>query len=250
MSRASKISPYRLGRGIRAFSVQRGCDDCRDPYDGFNVCHYTGDDPRHVAACRRNLSRVVGGIPLIIPRQTHSLNVLTVDTTTPDNPVDVDALVTALPEIALVVNTADCVPLLMADDRAGIIAATHSGWKGTVGRIAELTVERMAALGADRSNIRAAIGPSICTDCFEVGEEVAAKFTAAGMTAVVARGDYEKPHVDLVAAVALTLIESGVKRENILLSGECSRCEPSRWFSARYLSVDSGRTASVITRRG
>lgn len=249
MNRVSTIRPYHLGKSIRAFSVERGCFDASSPYDGFNACFYVNDDLAHVARCRRELSRAIGGMPLIMPRQTHSLNIMTVESATESSPADVDALVTALPNVALVINTADCVPLLLADAEAGIIGAAHSGWRGTVVRIAALTVERMVSLGADRRNIRAAIGPSICTDCFEVGEDVAARFTAAGMTAVVARAGYAKPHVDLAAAVALTLISEDIKPENIFLSGECSHCEPSRWFSARRLSVNSGRTASVIGRR-
>lgn len=247
MNRVSTIEPYRMGKGIRAFSTLRGCTNPSNPYDGFNACHYTGDDRVHVEACRRELSRVVGGMPLVIPHQTHSLNVMTVDSATDAFPENVDALVTSLPGVALVVHTADCVPVFLADAEAGVVGIAHSGWKGTLGRIAALTVEAMAREGASPKSIRAAIGPSICCESYEVGPELAVKFHDAGLGAFVA-SEYTRPHIDLAAAVAFTLIGAGLSRENILLSGECTLCNPERRFSARALGVASGRISSVIAR--
>ena len=119
---------------------------------------------------------------LIIPRQTHSLNVAVID----DVPFDanklenIDALVTTLPNVAIAINTADCVPIVMVDEEAGVIAVAHSGWKGTVGKIASATIVKMVECGANPLHIKVAMGPCICGDCFEVGDEVVEQFEVHG----------------------------------------------------------------------
>lgn len=235
--------------GIEAFSVQRGATDAGLPYAGFNTCHYVGDDPLHVAACREALVDALGGAVCIFPRQTHSDHVLTVTASSACQPDDVDALVTADTGVALCIHTADCVPVVMADPVAGVIAALHSGWKGTVARIAARTVEAMTALGASPDNIYAAMGPSICCVCFEVGEEVAERFAVAGFPLRIIDRSRPRPHIDLRRAVAATLADSGLLPENIALSVACSRCRPDLWCSARAMGVDSSRTLTVIMRR-
>lgn len=239
--------------GITAFSTGRGAVNPADPYDGFNACHYTGDDPVHIAGCRRRLCDALS-VPsesLVIPRQTHSARVAVIDTV----PVNreslegVDALVTSLPSVALAVNTADCVPVVMADPEAGVIAAVHSGWRGTVDRIVAKAVTGMVALGADPSRISAAMGPCIGPECFEVGEEVAERFETefpGDSTVIYPTTGSQRPHVDLPRAVAATLIAAGVRSEAIAMPPACSRCDHRRFFSARRLGVGSGRTLSVI----
>ena len=230
--------PLNLAAGVVAFSTQRGCCNPSDPYDGFNACSYTGDDPAHIEACRHRL-----GMPYVMPRPTHSLNVAIVSS--PCEPVDVDAIVTSERRLALCINTADCVPVVLADPEAGVIAAVHSGWKGTVGRITARAVDAMVAIGAVPSRIHAAMGPCICRGCFEVGHEVAALFRDASLSDAVVDLT-PKPHVDLPAAVAMTLAECGVSPDAVAMPCGCSRCRPDRWFSARKLGVNSGRTLTVV----
>lgn len=164
---------------------------------------------------------------------------------------DTDALVTSLPDTALCIHTADCVPVVMADAAAGVIAAVHSGWKGTVGRISALAVNEMAKLGADPARIVAAMGPCIGPECFEVGPEVTERFTEAGFpdSIIVPQPAGARPHIDLPGAVAFTLKECGLTEGNIHLPPACSRCRPDTYFSARRLGVASGRTLTVIVRR-
>ena len=240
--------------GVEAFSTLRCTDLPEQPYEGFNACHYTGDSPDHVSACRINLCKKLGipGHNLIIPRQTHSANITIVDHTPfPAQSLDdIDALVTALPDVALCINTADCVPIVLADTQAGIIAAVHSGWRGTVARIAARTVETMCSLGADPSRIHAAMGPSICPACFEVGPEVAEIFNRSfpGTPTVISSG-VSKPHVDLPAAISATLTECGLPPGNISTPAACSFHTPHQFFSARRLGIASGRTLTVIINR-
>lgn len=239
------IDLLRLPR-ITAFSTLRDTITPELPYSGFSTCSYTGDPPEHYTHCRRELTEFlgIGQDKIVFPRQTHSLNVAIV--TDPSAPLpDTDAIVTALPGIALGIHTADCVPIVLADPQNGVIAAAHSGWRGTVGNIAANTVDKMVEAGADRAEIVAAMGPCICSDCFEVGEEVAVHFDSCG---TVDRSR-TKPHVDLPATVAAALEAAGVSRDRITMPPACSRCYPTDFFSARRLGTASGRTLTVIIRR-
>ncbi len=238
------------GEGVVAFSTLRGRLTADSPYSGFNACHYVGDTPAHVDACRSLLCRDlgIGRDHLVMARQTHTDRVAVIERLpAPDELLEeTDGLVTRLRGVALAVNTADCVPLLMADAEAGVVAAVHSGWRGTIGRIAARAVETMVELGAEALRISAAIGPSICADCFEVGDEVAEQFRRKFPGDVVRDLAGCRPHVDLRAAVRHTLVASGVAPGNIALPSACSRCDSERFFSARRLGVASGRTLSVI----
>lgn len=241
--------------GVEAFSTLRGTMHPDDPYSGFNTCHYTSDAPNHVAECRRVILEAtgIGEGRFVAPLQTHSATVLSIASV----PVDpaalegVDGVVTTLPDVMLGIHTADCVPLVLADVEAGVIGAVHSGWKGTVKRIAAAAVEAMVASGARPERIVAAMGPAICTGCFEVGEEVAERFDRefSGCHSVVRNG-YVKPHVDLAAAVKATLLRCGLSAGNISAPCGCSRCDWQHFFSARKLGVASGRTLTAIIRRG
>ncbi len=252
-----------LCHGIVAFSTLRDLHvDGGDSYARFNVCDYTGDAPAHIMACRSELCVALGIASghLVMPRQTHSARVAIIDSdfmalnddARSERLQGIDALVTPLPGVAVGVNTADCVPLLLRDVAAGIIAVAHAGWKGTVARIATRTVEAMQQLGAEPSRIEAAIGPSICPQCFEVGDEVVEQFAAAHfpVDAIVHRSAVTgKAHIDLWEANATALTEAGVPRELITLTHRCTRCNPERYFSARRLGIASGRTFTAIMRR-
>ena len=138
MSLKSNLSHINLltTPGVVAISTCRGCVIEGNSYSGFNACHYTGDTDEHVAQCRGQLCVMLGieRDNLIIPRQTHSLNVAIIDTIPFDSQKleNVDALVTTLPRVAIAINTADCVPLVFVDDVNKVIGVAHSGWKGTV----------------------------------------------------------------------------------------------------------------------
>lgn len=234
-----------------AMSTCRGCVIDGDNYSGFNACHYTGDDLKHVEMCRAWLCEKLGikKENLIIPRQTHSLNVTVIDSipVAHDKLENIDALVTTLPNVAIAINTADCVPVVLADDVNGVIGVAHSGWKGTVGKIASKTVAKMIECGADVSLIKVAMGPCICGDCFEVGNEVVGQFVNNGFDnpQVILNQYQPRPHIDLPQACRQSLLEAGVLDENISLSRACSRCNPHQFFSARRLGINSGRTLTI-----
>lgn len=222
------------------------------PYGEFNLCHYTGDSPAHVAQCRRLLAEAlgIGEDRIVVPRQVHSAEVAVIESL----PVGegalegVDAVVTKLTKVAVGVSTADCVPVIVADADAGIVAAIHAGWRGAVGGVVGNTLRVMTGLGADTGRMRAYIGPAICVGCFEVGEEVASRFPES---CVVRFSDGRRPHVDLPAYVALELRRGGVSEENIepFTQDSCTRCHPLRYFSARASGVESGRNFTFVMRK-
>lgn len=249
-------------KGIRVFQTQRGEVDTNDPYSQRNLCHYTGDAAQRVFDTRLELCQQLGidYFNLIIPRQTHSCRVTAFDEKLVAAPIrirklmldGVDALVTTVPGVCIGVNTADCVPIALADPINGVIAIAHAGWRGTVGRIAEDTVKVMKTVGANISNILATMGVSICQDCFEVGDEVVAEFEKADfyISQIVRRNATTgKAHINLQEANRQVLITAGVSAQNITLPEHCSRCESDRYFSARRLGINSGRTFTGIIMR-
>ena len=152
-----------------------------------------------------------------------------------------------MPGAVVGVYTADCVPILLADDE-GRVAAAHAGWRGTVAGVANAAVEALVSIGARRERLRAALGPSICAHCFEVGEEVAAAFDALAPSSVVRDGGGKKPHVDLWEANRLVLAAAGVPESAIDAAPPCTMCEPERFFSFRR---DGARNrAAPELRRG
>ena len=245
--------------GIEAFSTTRGQVDGRNAYSGVNLCDYVGDDALRVLDARLTLAMQLGVDldDLVMPRQTHSCRVAVIDNRFRAMDIEkqeaalegVDALVTKLQGVVIGVNTADCVPIVLMDGQAGVIAVAHAGWRGTVGRIARAVVEEMCRQGASADRIQATMGPSICQECFEVGDEVVDAFQKARFNLndiVVRNATTGKAHIDLRAANRAVLAAAGVPMANIIESQHCSRCEHTRFFSARRLGINSGRTFTGI----
>lgn len=250
---------YRFPSEIKAFSTcrQGGCGE--GAYGTFNCTHYCGDNPVHVAANRERLCADWQIAPerLFIPRQVHDTRIAVVDEGFVAAPSSVqtemlegvDALVSPLAGCCLAISTADCVPVLLYDERRRVIAAIHAGWRGTVARIVELTLERMSTLyGTCGEDVWAAIGPSISQASFEVGDEVYQAFSEAGfpMGQVAVRRD--KWHIDLWEANRLQLVSAGVLPSHIEVTGICTYQHVDRFFSARRLGIMSGRMLTGIIK--
>lgn len=252
-TKRSDFNPVELvtGPGAVAFSTTRGDTAVAgDPYSGFNACHYTSDDQSHVAQCRQELAEAVG-LPesnIVIPRQTHSVNVAVVDSV-PSTPEDVDGLVTVRDDVLLCVNTADCLPVVFHDPSAKVIGIAHAGWKGVFNGIIPAVIEKMKELGADQSAIRAAMGPCICVDCYEVDVDFAKRFIDRfPRVENIAKPSFKegKMQLDLSAVARYQLIEAGITADKINMPAGCTRCRPDRFFSARALGVASGRVLTAI----
>ena len=165
---------------------------------------------------------------------------------------EADGYVTNIPGLPLAVFTADCVPLLMQEPAAGVVAAVHCGWRSTVADIEGEAVEKMKALGADPARIRAAIGPCIRRCCFQTGPEVPAaleellgKDAAADLFGPdpAAEGKYR---VDLPGAVRRRLLQLGLREEYIEDLGECTMCAPETYWSHRAMGSQRGSQANII----
>lgn len=245
--------------GVTVFTTERGEVNARNKYSDFNVCNYTGDDALHALDCRMQLCMELGidMDSLVMPHQTHSARVAVIDDAYMGMDIDkqeaflegVDALVTKLGGVCIGVNTADCVPIILADDKAGVIAAVHAGWRGTVAGIAGNAVKAMVKMGARTKDIKAVMGPSICQECFVVGDEVVDEFKKAGFDtqAIVKRNDTTgKAHIDLRKANEMALARAGIN--NVNTRCECSKCNSKRYFSARTLGINSGRTFTAVVK--
>lgn len=151
-------------------------------YSSLNCGYGSGDSPDNVRENRRRVAEIFDRAEpeLLTLHQIHSTEVVTVGTerwTSPGAP-KADGLVTDRPDVVLAAMAADCAPVLLADPAAGVIGAAHAGWKGALNGVAEVTILAMEKLGAKRDQIRAAVGPCIGRDSYEVGPEFPAPFLA------------------------------------------------------------------------
>jgi YfiH family protein len=215
-------------------------------------------------------------MPLISLRQVHS-DIVQIASAAPPEKISGDAIATPTPGLLLSVQTADCVPILLADKKNRVVAAIHAGWRGTLARIAPKTLGRMRAeFGTRPENVIAAIGPSIGRCCYEVGPEIAQQFAAQferaadwfdGPFARLAENiepnplpwlnmmppghqpDPERVNLDLKAGNRWQLEDAGVPRKSISVSSLCTKCRGDLFFSYRREGSGTGRMLAVIGAR-
>ena len=164
---------------------------------------------------------------------------------------DCDGLVTDVPGLPIVIFTADCVPVLLCDEKAGVVAAVHCGWKGTVKDMPGAAIRSMTELGAKAENIRIAIGPAISKCCFETGPEVPEAVEAllgadAEGLCPPEEGVPGKFMVDLKEVNRRRFLQLGVPAENIDVTGECTMCQSDKYWSHRATKGVRGTQASII----
>ncbi len=240
-----------LGSISHGFTSKLGGFSC-DKIEGLNLGFRVGDDMENVKKNYRLVSQDLG-MPfenMIAAKQIHSADIRVVGNTEKGCGVsriadvfECDGLITATPNIPLCVFYADCVPILLADEMTGVIAAVHSGWRGTVRQIAAKAVEKMCSeFGVLPKNIKAAIGPSIGKCCFETGSEVAIQF---GSELVTEQSD-GKFKVDLWEANRQILMGSGVMECNIDVLGICTICHSDMLYSYRTHGENTGRMGAFI----
>lgn len=157
---------------------------------------------------------------------------------------EADGIVTGAKGSALGIRVADCIPLLIADPVGGRVAAVHSGWKGTAAEIAARAVERLVAQGSKLSDLRAAVGPHIKACCYEVSDELAARFEAQFGARSVSH-EQARPHLDLAYAVTTSLQKSGVPERHVDVLPQCTHCD-QRFFSHRRDKGVTGRHMAFV----
>ena len=229
-------------------------------YASLNCGPGSGDDRASVLENRRRVSEALCGAALVNAGQVHGTHTVPVTKAWPigDTPAEDsrfippgDALVTAMPGIALGILTADCAPVLLADAEAGVIGAAHAGWRGALAGIIESVLDSMKKLGADRARITAAIGPCIAQGNYEVGREFYANFVAADSVNAgffIPSGRAGHLRFDLEAYVARRLAVAGIARVEALHADTYSR--EADFFSFRRVThrgePNYGRQISAI----
>ena len=240
------------------FATRLGGVSRADHTASLNLAFGRGDADETVLENLRLFSEAVGIDPhsVISRPQIHSADVVTVSSSMAGEgsytktDAGCDGYVTDCDGVSLGVKTADCVPILFEDPEAHIIGAVHAGWRGTVSRIAAECVKGMCALGADVSNIRAAVGPAIHFCCYEVGEDFYASVRSAAGEDIAnsfIRTEGGKLHADIVGMNRHFLLEAGLREENIDICELCTCHNPDLFFSHRYSRGLRGTMLSVIS---
>jgi len=224
----------------------------KDIYSSMNLSFSRGDEEETVI---ENFHRIAAAIgfpyeSIVCSDQTHTTNVMEVTAkdrgkgiTRSKDYTDVDGLITNDPNVTLATFYADCVPLFFVDPVHKAIGLSHSGWKGTANKIGQVTIEKMReTYGTDPKDIFAAIGPSICQDCYEISEEVAVKFKEEFLI----EKENGKYKLDLWKANEKNLAECNVPMEQIYLPNLCTCCNPKLLFSHRASKGKRGNLAAFL----
>ncbi len=244
----AKLVPVRHAFFTREGGVSQGV------YASLNGGNGSNDAPAKVAENRARMAAALGIKPdhLITARQIHSPDVVVAEEPwAREARPRADAIVTRRPRLAIGVSTADCGPLLFADAKAGVIGAAHAGWRGALTGVIEATVAAMEKLGAERSRIAAALGPTIRQPNYEVGPEFVKRFIAADPAN--ARFFTPSPRAghamfDLTGYIAKRMRRAGI--ENFEDLGLCTFADPARFYSYRRMTKagdpDYGRHINAI----
>ena len=244
---------------INAFSTRMG-GVSEFPSGALNLAYFKGDDKACVAENRRRFLEAIDApaATVMTARQTHSADrclVETIEQARGPQP-DCDAMTTRLTGVLLAIQTADCLPVLIADPRSGAIAAIHAGWRGTAGRITERAVaDLMLIHGVNPRDCLAALGPSACVECYEVGDDVIGRYKKEfGYWRKLFTNFKEdgKAHLDVRAANVQQLKFCGFVQERIHVADYCTMHQNDLFFSYRregkLQASGTGRLLSVIGR--
>ena len=241
-----------------AFTTRMGgvsTGDCTS----MNLSFTRGDDE---AAVRENYRRIAAALgtdakQFVCSDQTHTTNVRRVTkadagkgVVIPKDYTDVDGLITNEPGIVLSTFYADCVPLYFVDPVHRAIGLSHSGWRGTVNKMGQVTIEAMKReFGSKPEELYCAIGPSICQDCYEISRDVAEEFMKAfpeHVNDILLQKSEEKFQLDLWKANEIVMLESGILPEHLAVTNICTCCNPTELFSHRASNGKRGNLAAFL----
>ncbi len=252
---------------IHAFTTRAGgvsTGDCAS----MNLSFTRGDEEAAVKENYRRIARALGirTEQFVCSDQTHTTNIRKVTkadagkgVVRPKDYTDIDGLITNEPGLMLATFYADCVPLYFIDPVNKAVGLSHSGWRGTVGKIGKVTIEAMQKeYGSRPEDLYCAIGPSICQDCYEVSRDVAESFMQAfpgheaeillKKTKTVVNGYEadEKYQLDLWKANEIVLLEAGVRKEHLAVTNLCTCCNHTELFSHRASMGKRGNLAAFL----
>ena len=247
----NKLENIRHGFSTRLGGVSKG------EFTSLNMSFGRGDSDENVT---ENYKRLCSALDiryedLVASAQDHNTYVRRVGEAEkgigiykPKDMLSVDGLITNERGVALVTYFADCTPILLADTKKNAIGACHAGWRGTVSRIAQITVEKMTAeFGTDPKDIIAAVGPAIGKCCYEVDRPVAQRFIDLDLPLPVAddigNGKYM---ADLLSANKQILMHAGVQEKNITVSDVCTKCNCDLIWSHRATGGKRGGMCAIL----
>ena len=241
-----------------AFTTRMGgvsTGDCTS----MNLSFTRGDDE---AAVRENYRRIAAALgtdakQFVCSDQTHTTNVRRVTkadagkgVVIPKDYTDVDGFITNEPGIVLSTFYADCVPLYFVDPVHRAIGLSHSGWRGTVNKMGQVSIEAMKReFGSKPEELYCAIGPSICQDCYEISRDVAEEFMKAfpkHVNDILIQKSEEKFQLDLWKANEIVMLESGILPEHLAVTNICTCCNPTELFSHRASKGKRGNLAAFL----
>lgn len=242
------------GFSTRIGGVSKGC------FSSLNLSFTRGDEEEAVRENFRRIGSAMGILceDMVFTHQTHTINVRVVTEADrgcgivkPRTYSDVDGLVTDIPGICLVTFYADCVPLYFVDPVKKVIGLSHSGWRGTVGKIGKVTVETMCREFKSRpEDILAAVGPSICQDCYEVSEDVILEFQKTFSRElwkdIFYRKENGKYQLNLWEANRQILLGAGILPEHISMPNLCTCCNPEFLYSHRASQGKRGNLGAFL----
>lgn len=249
---------------VRHFFTTRLGGVSRGDQESLNLSFNQGNEPEAVSENFRRVAKALGVEvgDIVCSMQTHTNNVERVGiaqagrgVTRPLDVTDVDGMVTNEPGIVLATFYADCVPLYFVDPVKKCIGLSHSGWRGTVGRIGEKTIHKMAKeYRANPSDILVAIGPSICQSCYEVSNDVAEQFIKEfgsskyleDIRQLCYPTDDEHYQLNLWKANEIVFLEAGIKKENIEFAEICTCCNSKILFSHRASHGKRGNLGAFL----
>lgn len=239
-----------LPAGVAALSTTRRGGISAAPYDnvagggGLNLGTHVGDAAQSVETNRACLRAMLPAEPVWL-RQVHGVRVIDAARVgAASEPPEADASISTTPGVVCAIMTADCLPVLLADEHGRVVGAAHAGWRGLAAGVLQATVEAMREAGAGR--VLAWLGPAIGPRQFEVGEDVVQAFASVDNEAAAFRplpqrtGKYL---ADLPALARLSLVAAGVT--DVTGGDHCTVSEPSDFYSFRRDGV-TGRMASLI----
>lgn len=229
-------------------------------YESLNLSFDRGDDPEAVRENFRRIGEAIGVQveDMVMSKQTHTTNVRVVTEEDRGKGIvrdrdytDIDGLITNVRGICLVTSYADCVPLYFVDLVRKAIGLSHSGWRGTVGKIGKKTVELMTeSFGSDPADILACVGPSICSDCYEVSQDVIDKVKEVFDEALWESLFYEKGNgkyqLDLWKTNEEVFQEAGILPEHIAVTNVCTRCNSRILYSHRVQGDKRGNLCAFL----
>lgn len=224
----------------------------------MNISIHRGDDPQAVEENKKRIANAIGVTPesMVFTQQTHTTNVKRVEKkdcgcSFPET----DGLVTNEQDVCLVTFYADCVPLYFLDPVKKAIGLSHSGWRGTVNNMAKSTIDVMRKeFGSQPEDILAAVGPSICQDCYEVSEDVIEefkeKFDKKHYRELFYKKENGKYQLNLWKANEIRLLEAGILPKNMAVTNVCTCCNPDVLFSHRVTGWNRGNLSAFLSLKG